>query len=1002
MTLAATLDPESLSEIMHGLFNESAAVVQRYQGTVDKFTGDGLMALFGAPIALEDHALRAAISALEIQAVACMLADDVRRRHNMELQVRVGLNSGEVITGDIGIGPASFTAVGHPVGMAQRMEAAANPGAVLCSETTARQIERAAGFGPVEWVAVKGSAEPVAARRLERVDPDRIVMGRDEGPLMGREAELAGLLGAFDTAPTKVVGVLGEPGVGKSRLIREFVNRAAAAGAEVVTTRCDSHTANIPLHALSRLLHAMFGTRGLAAPTARTHVTTQLTDAEIDPSESWILFDLLSLRDPTTAPTMSADARRRRLIEVMGKIARTRAVRRVFVVEDVHWIDPTSEEVIAEFASTLASTPSMLVSSFRPSYRGRLREQSDPVFALAPLDDSTTLALVGEIVGNHPSVRGVAERVMEPSAGNPFFVEEIVRDLVGRGYLQGNRGDYRLVGRLNSIAVPTTVQSVLAARIDRLGIADKSVLNAAAVIGSTFDLEGLRALVPDTASDQLRNLVSAELIDQIQLLPQERYAFRHPLVRAVSYESQLTTTRADGHRRLAAAIEARNPRTAEENSALIAHHLEAAGELHDAYASFMRSAEWLKDRDVMGARECWERARAIADSLPPDQEDVISKRIAPRALLTFTGWQTGSAAGSDRWFDELRELATESGDLLSLAMGMSGRLDSLALTYRRIDEASVMASELLELVDQVDATASQKAEMLLSVAGTRYVAGEFENALRITERLLRMGPEATIGDLVPAMCMAGVIKTVTGRRADGRRDLAQGIGLAQQDHPVTFAAAVAWKTDLVVMGFELADEALVDQTRNALRAAESVGDAYALSLARWAHGTALLRTSTGHREVGLELVRESCDGGINSVSTWCDAEISMELVRQGRLDEAIDSLSTGVLSDLHGHDTFFVGYPTAVLVRLLMERHAAGDRERARELVVELEVQQGSVVPAMGLWPLHCRAVFARAAGDHAGYAKALTLYRQLAERLEADGHVLLAQHLAAESSISG
>jgi hypothetical protein len=128
----------------------------------------------------------------------------------------------------------------------------------------------------------------------------------------------------------------------------------------------------------------------------------------------------------------------------------------------------------------------------------------------------------------------------------------------------------------------------------------------------------------------------------------------------------------------------------------------------------------------------------------------------------------------------------------------------------------------------------------------------------------------------------------------------------------------------------------------------------------------------------------------------------MELVRQGRLDEAIDSLSTGVLSDLHGHDTFFVGYPTAVLVRLLMERHAAGDRERARELVVELEVQQGSVVPAMGLWPLHCRAVFARAAGDHAGYAKALTLYRQLAERLEADGHVLLAQHLAAESSISG
>lgn len=1005
MELAAALDPERLREIMHELFNRSATVVQRYLGTVDKFTGDGLMALFGAPAALEDHALRACISALEIQAVATRLAAEVRLRDHVELQVRIGLNSGEVIAGEIGAGPGRYTAVGHPVGMAQRMEAAAQPGGVMCTASTARLIEHSAVLGPTEWVTVKGSGEPVPARRLERVESDRSVMGRDEGPLMGRDADLAELLDAFHGGQKCVVTIRGEPGLGKSRLIRELASGATTTGAEIVIARCESHTANVPLHALSRVLRAMFGIRGLDAATARVHIAAQLEGVvEPDSGDSDILFDLLSIGDPeTTALTMKPDARRRRLIEMMGKVAKTRPARTLFVVEDLHWVDAASEEVLAKFAETLTATQSMFVGSFRPEYHGALREMSETTIMLAPLNDGTTESLTAELIGRDATVLGVAERIAQAAAGNPFFVEEIVRDLVGRGLLLGNRGDYRLIGDLDSIAVPATVQSVIAARIDRLTVPDKSILNAAAVIGSSFDLDVLHAVLADTESGDLRNLVSAELIDQVQFLPKPRYAFRHPLVRAVAYESQLTATRGDGHRRLAAAIEARNPSAVEENSALIAQHLEAAGELGAAYAWYMRSGDWLSRRDTMGARDSWERARLIADRLPADEEGVTSKRIAPRAQLTFKPWLVGGTADDERRFDELRELATQSGDLLSLAMGMAGRVTSLILTHGRPRDATAMASELMGLIDKIDGAPSEMAEMLLAVAFARYETGALKEALRATDRLREMVPGPTATDLAPADCLAGAINIISGRRAEGRRDLQVGLRLAREEDPVTYAIAVSYKADLVVLGFELADEALVNETRDALLLAESFGDAYGLSLARFAHGTALLRSGDPRRDAGIDLLHQSRSGGLDIYGSLVDAELAAEMARQGRRDAPLQTLRAVVQTEIDAGETLFVGPSLAVLVQLSVSRGAQTDLEKARDIVAQFEAQlPQSPEPALQLWPLQCLAVVANAVGDAAGYAEVVTRYRDLAEKLHARGHLAVAKQLASDPAFRG
>jgi adenylate cyclase len=235
MRLASALEAERLQEVMNALFNRASAVVQRYQGTVDKFTGDGLMALFGAPVALEDHALRACISALEIQAVAKNLGADVFSHDGADLQIRIGLNSGNVIVGEIGSGPGRYTAIGHPVGMAQRMEAGAPPGGVLCSLTTARLVDDAARFGAVEEIVIKGSEESVPARELVAVESDRKVVGRNEGLMLGRDDELNWLRDVLDDNRGCLVGVVGAPGVGKSRLISEFASIAVARDNDVVT-----------------------------------------------------------------------------------------------------------------------------------------------------------------------------------------------------------------------------------------------------------------------------------------------------------------------------------------------------------------------------------------------------------------------------------------------------------------------------------------------------------------------------------------------------------------------------------------------------------------------------------------------------------------------------------------------------------------------------------------------------------------------------------------------
>ena len=681
---------------MAELFDRSVAVVRRYDGTVDKFTGDGIMAVFGAPIALEDHALRACMAALEIQTETAKLAAEVSNRDGIELLLRIGLNSGQVIAGGIGSANSSYTAIGEQVGMAQRMESAAPPGGVMLSESTARLVENDVLLGDPELVQIKGTA-PVLARRLQAIGEHQ-ARRRSDSTLVGRTWELNAVTALLDESVGGagcVVTVVGPPGIGKSRLVRETATSAAGRGVPVFTTYCGSHTTDIPFHVVARLMRATTGTEGLSPDQARARVRARLPQA--DPEDLLLVEDLLGIGDPAVpTPDIGPDARRRRLTALVNGAALAGREPTVVIIEDAHWIDAASESMLADFMTVIPQTRSLMLITYRPEYRGVLsRVPGAQTIALRPLNDQHTTALTTELLGADPSLGTLVDRVVARAAGNPFFAEEMVRDLAERGVMDGQPGAYKLRTAVEDVDVPANLQSAIGARIDRLPAQAKNALNAASVIGLRFDADLLSDLVPEA---NIVPLIAAEIVDQVSFATPAEYAFRHPLFRTVAYESQLKSDRAQLHRRLASAIEARG--AADENAALIAQHVEAAGDLRTAFGWHMRAATWYTFRNFASAHSSWLRARQVADRLPDDDPDRLSMRIAPRTLLCAHEYRIQSGR-ADVDFAELKKLCAIAGDTRSLAIGLAGLTLATQLDGRS-REASGLATELVKLLESVD------------------------------------------------------------------------------------------------------------------------------------------------------------------------------------------------------------------------------------------------------------------------------------------------------------
>ena len=1004
MDIAAAVGTERLREIMVDLADRCAAVVQRYGGTVDKFTGDGIMAMFGAPVALEDHAVRACLAALGIQDEAKRLAINVRERDGVDLHLRVGLNSGQVIAGEMGTGPFGYTAVGEQVGMAERMESVAPPGGVMLSESTAHLVEqKGAVVGERESVHIKGVDARVPARRLLVIEPRHGLIGRVLSSLVGRRWEIAAIAAILDCSIDghgSVVSVVGPAGIGKSRVAREAEALAAGRGVEVFWTFCESHASGIPFRVVTRLLRAALGVGELDSGAARAQVRVRVPDA--DEQDLVLLDDLLGIADPDTpSPKIDPDARRRRLTAMISAAQSARAQPAVYIIEDAHWIDEVSESMLADFIAVIPQTRSMVLITYRPEYEGALtRVHGAQTIALGPLSDPETAALVSGLLGSDASVGALGQKVAERAAGNPFFAEEMVRELAERGVLRGEPGAYVSAVEVGEVSVPATLQATIAARIDRLDPNAKRTLSGAAVIGSRFDLDLLTVLGIEPV---VADLVAAQFIDQVRFTRQHEYVFHHPLIRAVAYESQLKSDRTELHRRAAAAIEQRSAGSLDENAALIAEHLEAAGDLHAAYGWHMRTATWATTRDIAAAYLSWARARRVADALPADDPGRTAMRIAPRALLCGNGFRV-HADISGGVFEELRQLCAEAGDKASLAIGMAGLMME-HLCHGRVRKASRLASGTLALVESIGNPTLTVGLPFMAI-NTKLQVGEIGEALRWSQSVIDLADgDPTKGNfiigspLAVALATRGTARCALGRPG-WRDDYDRALAMARSADPMSHARVITFTYGFAMAGgVPLADDAALRDIEGALGIIERSSEDVAVGLARFTLGLALVhRDSPAERERGLavlEQVRDMCHNGrfyvfmLPVIDVWA----ARGRARCGDRDGALSQMRAAT-NDLFHAGQHSYGIPaTGFLVETLLERGTQGDvaeAEAAIDRLAAAPADEGLMI--RDAWLLRMRALLARAHGDETAYREFRDRYRDMARSLGFEGHMAWAE----------
>ena len=998
MDIATAVGSERMRELMSELFDRCSEVVQRLGGTVNQFTGDGIMAVFGAPVSLEDHASRACLAALDIQRRAEDLAVEVHERDRVDLRLRVGLNSGEVIAGDVGSRAHSYTPVGDQVGMAQRMESVAPPGAVMLSESTARLVSAVAELGEPRQVQIKGVEAPVPARLLLSMRDQRASVASRLSTLVGREWEFTALTAMLDRAVNGhgcVACIVGPPGIGKSRIVAETVALAENRGAPVWSTWCESHTTDVPFLAANRLLRSALDIEGMDDEAARAKVRGQAPDA--DAADLILMFDELGIDDPAdVVPDIAPEARRRRLTAAVNAAVLALPIPAVCVIEDAHWIDSTSESMLADFLSVIPRSRSLVLITFRPEYRGALSHTPGAqTIALAPLDDAQTVGLVNELLGTHPTVAALATQIAERASGNPFFAEELVRDLVGRGVLDGARGAYTCADEVADVDVPVTLQAAIAARIDRLDTNAKLTLNAAAVIGLRFDEPLLTALAHDAS---IKPLVRAELVDQVTFAPQAEYTFRHPLIQTVAYGSQLKSARAQLHRHLAVALQERDPQSMDENAALIAEHLEAASDLAGAFDWHMHAGRWLTSRDVNAARATWLRARQVADRLPADAPDREAMRIAPRALLCASAFRVGGAVDEDG-FSELRRLAGAAEDKMSLALAMAGHVMSLVF-HARYREASQLATELTALVDSFSDAGSVVA-LLSEVITAKLANGEVVDALRLAERAIDLtGGDPRMGDFViESPLTVATVCRATARMCLGasgwKSDMDRATTMCREYHPLGQAVLLFWRYGYGVSSGAIRPDAdAVQVTAEVLERAEQTGDNLSLEWGRFLHGFVLTQLDGSDRARGLALLAAAREAAVQHLSAeiivhLSDIELAKEMARTGDPDEAIQLLGSVIERAISAGGMGSHGAAVEALVELLLRRGARRDvyaAQAAIERLAAVPTGPGFVVYETVL--LRLRALLARACGNYVEYRQFANGYRARATEHGFERHI--------------
>jgi adenylate cyclase len=722
----------------------------------------------------------------------------------------MGLNSGEVVVGRIGDDlRMDYTAHGQTVGLAARMEQLAAPGSVYFTEQTAKLMPgffQARDLGSFE---IKGMRDPVRVHELEGLGRvrTRLEVSRARGfsNFVGRSDEMASLETALEQAIAgngRVVGIVAEAGTGKSRLCYEFAERCRARDIAVYEGHGVAHGKAIPLLPVLEFQRGYFGITEQDTPkAARDKIAGRmlLLDETLAGGLP-IMFDFLGVPDPERpAPPLGPEARQRQLLDLIRRLARARSAREpaVLLFEDLHWLDRASEEFIANLVEISPGNRTLVLLNFRPEYHAAWMQRSYyqqlPLLSLGP---EAIKELLADLLGTDPSLRRLTELIRERTGGNPFFIEEIIQSLQETRALVGTRGAYRLEKPLEDHGVPVSVQSVLAARIDRLPEREKQVLQTASVIGKTFSEPTLRlvaALGDGDLPAALHALMSAEFLYQQALYPEAEYTFKHPLTQEVAYRSQLGERRARVHGAVARAVEELGSGNLDERAALLAYHWENAGDTREAAKWHRRAAEWVGLNNSAEALRHWGNVRQLLDTLPDTPENLADRAAVRAQIMTHLARMGDPEDDATLLFREGRELAIRSGNPRVLSQVLTG-FGLVRCLSGAVNEA---LDPLLESVRRADKTGDIGLQVAVRycLCVAHWAAGRLRECLAVAEESLRFTQEdrdlgADQLGVSPSLGFSffhGVVLSQMGRPRDSAVELDRVIELArasQQFGPV--------------------------------------------------------------------------------------------------------------------------------------------------------------------------------------------------------------------------
>jgi len=911
MELLADRDPEEARKILDPVLERMMEAIHRYEGTVNQVMGDGIMALFGAPVAHEDHAVRACHAALRMQETVGWYADELRRSQGIDVQIRVGLNSGEVVVRAIDSDlHMDYSAIGQTTHLAARMEQLARPGTALMTKDTLRLAEGYIEVRPLGPVPVKGLAETVEIFEIVRAGAVRsrlqAAAARGLTPFVWRDGELGRLRETLEKARAgqgQIVAVSGEPGVGKSRLFWEFTHSHRTHGWLILESSPVSYGRMTSYLPVSDLLKTYFGIEDHDDKRRiREKVTGKILT--LDDSLRGTIPVFLGLLDVTTddaGPDTDPRGRRRRTLDALKRLLlRESQVQPLLVIfENLHWVDGETQAFLDSLVESLPAARMLLMVNYRPEYtHGWGSKSYYTQFRIDPLQPESADELLQALLGNDAPLAPLKRLLVTQTEGNPFFLEECVQSLVETGALAGDRGQYRMAKAVETLQMPPTVQAVLAARIDRLEPEDKRLLQAASVIGKDVPfalLDAIAELPEETLRTGLLRLQSAEFIYETTLFPVLEYTFKHALTHDVAYGSLVTGRRKVLHARVVDALERLYADRLGEQVERLAHHA-VRGEAWEKAIGYLRQAG-AKATSRAGNQEAVALLEQALQALThlPDGRAKLEQAIDIRLELRPPLLQLGRLREVLQLSKEAEQLGAELGDESRLA-----RVYSYLVNYHYLNGEPDLAIDYGERCLRI-ADATQDLTLQALARGYLGLSLHVQGQYRRAELILRQNVEA----------------------------LAEARGTAADQSAIPYVTSSGWLAfTLAELGDFHGADACVGQ---ALRVADDAGHVYGQTIARTLAGLVWLRR--GHLERALGFLQPSLEACREKhLDVWRpipSSLLGLTLALSGRLDEAMPLLKDGVhLSEVLDVKAYLALWTLHWAEGLM----AAGEDERAREM----------------------------------------------------------------------